>query len=118
MTTTKPFNLAEFLLRVKGMLRRPPGTGLTGGGRLPVGVNEVYLLSYRAKTAQGEIDLTEMEVRVLRSSSSGRARSSPVVSCWNRSGVTAPTLKPAPWITSSCGCANILSLIRLDRPTS
>ncbi len=33
---------------------------------------------------------------MLRSSSSGRARSSPVVSCWNRSGVTAPTLKPAP----------------------
>jgi DNA-binding response OmpR family regulator len=29
------------------------------------GANEVFLLSYRAKTAQGEIDLTEMEVRVL-----------------------------------------------------
>jgi DNA-binding response OmpR family regulator len=29
------------------------------------GDNEVFLLSYRARTAQGEIDLTEMEVRVL-----------------------------------------------------
>jgi DNA-binding response OmpR family regulator len=29
------------------------------------GANEVFLLSYRSRTAQGEIDLTEMEVRVL-----------------------------------------------------
>ncbi|NJD38506.1 MAG: response regulator transcription factor [Geobacter sp.] len=63
---TKPFNLAEFLLRVKGMLRRsswyrpePVEEGYQ------FGVNEVFLLSYRARTAQGEIDLTEMEVRVL-----------------------------------------------------
>jgi len=63
---TKPFNLAEFLLRVKGMLRRSswyrPDPIEEG---YQFGVNEVYLLSYRAKTAQGEIDLTEMEVRVL-----------------------------------------------------
>lgn len=63
---TKPFNLTEFLLRVKGMLRRsswyrpePVEEGYQ------FGVNEVFLLSYRARTAQGEIDLTEMEVRVL-----------------------------------------------------
>ena len=63
---TKPFNLVEFLLRVKGMLRRsswyrpdPVEEGYSFGN------NEVFLLSYRAKTAQGEIDLTEMEVRVL-----------------------------------------------------
>ena len=63
---TKPFNLAEFLLRVKGMLRRsswyrpdPVEEGYQFGD------NEVFLLSYRARTAQGEIDLTEMEVRVL-----------------------------------------------------
>lgn len=63
---TKPFNLAEFLLRVRGMLRRsswyrpePVEEGYQ------FGVNEVFLLSYRARTAQGEIDLTEMEVRVL-----------------------------------------------------
>jgi DNA-binding response OmpR family regulator len=63
---TKPFNLMEFLLRVKGMLRRsswyrpePIEEGYSFGD------NEVFLLSYRARTAQGEIDLTEMEVRVL-----------------------------------------------------
>ena len=63
---TKPFNLVEFLLRVKGMLRRsswyrpdPVEEAYSFGG------NEVFLLSYRARTAQGEIDLTEMEVRVL-----------------------------------------------------
>ena len=63
---TKPFNLVEFLLRVKGMLRRsswyrpdPVEEGYVFGD------NEVFLLSYRARTAQGEIDLTEMEVRVL-----------------------------------------------------
>lgn len=63
---TKPFNLVEFLLRVKGMLRRsswyrpePVEEGYS------FGENEVFPLSYRAKTAQGEIDLTEMEVRVL-----------------------------------------------------
>ena len=63
---TKPFNLEEFLLRVKGMLRRSSWYRPD-----PVeeayhfGHNEVFLLSYRARTAQGEIDLTEMEVRVL-----------------------------------------------------
>jgi DNA-binding response OmpR family regulator len=63
---TKPFSLSEFLLRVKGMLRRsgwyrpdPVEEAYRFGG------NEVYLLSYHAKTAQGEIDLTELEVKML-----------------------------------------------------
>ncbi len=63
---TKPFNLVEFLLRVKGMLRRSSWyrpDPVEEAYRF--GDNEVFLLSYRAKTAQGEIDLTEMEVRVL-----------------------------------------------------
>ncbi|HQB39558.1 MAG TPA: response regulator transcription factor [Deltaproteobacteria bacterium] len=63
---TKPFNLVEFLLRVKGMLRRSSWyrpEPIEEAYRF--GENEVFLLSYRAKTAQGEIDLTEMEVRVL-----------------------------------------------------
>ncbi len=62
----KPFNLVEFLLRVKGMLRRSSWyrpEPVEEGYRF--GANEVFLLSYRARTAQGEIDLTEMEVRVL-----------------------------------------------------
>jgi len=63
---TKPFNLEEFLLRIKGMLRRSSWYRPD-----PVeeaycfGANEVFLLSYRARTEQGEIDLTEMEVRIL-----------------------------------------------------
>jgi len=63
---TKPFNLVEFLLRVKGMLRRSSWyrpDPVEEGYRF--GSNEVFPLSYRARTAQGEIDLTEMEVRVL-----------------------------------------------------
>ncbi|RPJ08071.1 MAG: DNA-binding response regulator, partial [Deltaproteobacteria bacterium] len=62
----KPFNLSEFLLRVRGMLRRsswyrpePVEEGYQFGD------NEVFLLSYRARTAQGEIDLTELEVKML-----------------------------------------------------
>lgn len=63
---TKPFNLGEFLLRVKGMLRRsswyrpePVEEGYSFGD------NEVFLLSYQARTAQGEIDLTDLEVKTL-----------------------------------------------------
>lgn len=63
---TKPFSLNEFLLRVKGMLRRSSWYSPD-----PVdeayrfGENEVFLLSYHARTAQGEIDLTDLEVRML-----------------------------------------------------
>jgi DNA-binding response OmpR family regulator len=63
---TKPFSLSEFLLRVKGMLRRSSWyrpEPVEESYRF--GENEVYLLSYRSKTAQGEIDLTELEVKML-----------------------------------------------------
>lgn len=63
---TKPFSLDEFLLRVRGMLRRSAWyrpEPVEEGYRF--GDNEVFLLSYRARTAQGEIDLTDLEVRVL-----------------------------------------------------
>jgi len=63
---TKPFNLSEFLLRVKGMLRRSSWyrpEPVEEGYRF--GDNEVFLLSYHARTAQGEIDLTELEIRML-----------------------------------------------------
>lgn len=63
---TKPFNLTEFLLRVKGMLRRSSWYRPEPVEESYIfGLNEVFLLSYRARTAQGEVDLTEMEVRVL-----------------------------------------------------
>jgi two-component system, OmpR family, alkaline phosphatase synthesis response regulator PhoP len=63
---TKPFSLSEFLLRVRGMLRRSAWyrpDPVEESYRF--GDNEVYLLSYRARTAQGEIDLTDIEVRML-----------------------------------------------------
>ena len=63
---TKPFNLNEFLLRVGGMLRRSAWyrpEPVEEGYRF--GDNEVFLLSYRAKTPQGEIDLTDLEVKML-----------------------------------------------------
>ena len=62
----KPFSLSEFLLRVRGMLRRSSWyrpEPVEEGYRF--GDNEVFLLSYRAKTAQGEIDLTDLEVKML-----------------------------------------------------
>ena len=63
---TKPFSLNEFLLRVKGMLRRSAWyrpEPVEEGYRF--GDNEIFLLSYRARTAQGEIDLTDLEVKML-----------------------------------------------------
>jgi DNA-binding response OmpR family regulator len=62
----KPFSLPEFLLRVQGMLRRSAWyrpEPVDEAYRF--GENEVFLLSYRARTAQGEIDLTDLEVKVL-----------------------------------------------------
>ena len=62
----KPFSLDEFLLRVRGMLRRSSWyrpEPVEEAYRF--GDNEVFLLSYHARTAQGEIDLTELEVRML-----------------------------------------------------
>jgi two-component system, OmpR family, alkaline phosphatase synthesis response regulator PhoP len=62
----KPFSLNEFLLRVQGMLRRSAWyrpDPVEEGYRF--GDNEVFLLSYRARTAQGEIDLTDLEVKML-----------------------------------------------------
>ncbi len=63
---TKPFSLSEFLLRVGGMLRRSSWyrpEPVEEAYRF--GDNEVFLLSYHAKTAQGEIDLTDLEVKML-----------------------------------------------------
>jgi DNA-binding response OmpR family regulator len=65
---TKPFSLDEFLLRVKGMLRRsgwyrsdePVPEDYAFGG------NVVDLRGHRAETSQGEISLTDLEIRMLR----------------------------------------------------
>ncbi len=71
---TKPFSLEEFLLRVRGMLRRSEWyrPGALGGYRF--GANEVWLEEHRARTPRGEVDLTELEVRFLRELFSNEGR--------------------------------------------
>jgi len=65
---TKPFNLDEFLLRVKGMLRRSAWYRPQAAPEqhYVFGCNEVNLHEGRAMTAEGEISLTEHEVKLLR----------------------------------------------------
>jgi DNA-binding response OmpR family regulator len=64
---TKPFSLDEFLLRIKGMLRRSEWYRPEGaGGRFHFGANAVDLKGKRAVTAHGVIHLTDLEVRMLR----------------------------------------------------
>ena len=65
---TKPFSLAEFLLHVRGMVNRSTwyrNTAKTGDS-FRFGENIVYLQERRARTAQGEIALTDLEIRMLR----------------------------------------------------
>jgi len=65
---TKPFSLDEFLLRVKGMLRRQQWyrDRLPDGGTYAFGENVVDLERQMAQTPRGEILLTELEVKMLR----------------------------------------------------
>lgn len=65
---TKPFSLDEFLLRVKGMLRRSGWYRPENGTQQPIafGANRVDLQEMRAVTAEGEISLTELEVKMLQ----------------------------------------------------
>jgi DNA-binding response OmpR family regulator len=65
---TKPFSLEEFLLRVKGMLRRSAWyrPNAVREGVYAFGGNEVALKEGWAQTPQGQIALTELEIRMLR----------------------------------------------------
>lgn len=65
---TKPFSLEEFLLRVKGMLRRSAWyrPDAVRGGVYAFGSNEIDLKGGWARTGQGQITLTELEIRMLR----------------------------------------------------
>ncbi len=65
---TKPFSLEEFLLRVKGMLRRSAWyrPNAVREGLYAFGGNEVALKDGWARTLRGQIDLTELETRMLR----------------------------------------------------
>jgi DNA-binding response OmpR family regulator len=63
---TKPFSLGEFLLRVKGMLRRSQWYRPAHAGELiTFGDNRVNLAELTAETARGSVTLTEMEGRML-----------------------------------------------------
>ncbi len=63
----KPFNLKEFLLRVAGLLRRvhwqPDQTGQT---HYTFGHNQIDMETHRATTANGDIQLTELEMKMLQ----------------------------------------------------
>jgi len=64
---TKPFSLNEFLLRVKGMLRRSSWyRSEETHEQLAFGGNLVDLVEGRASTAGGEVLLTEQELKLLR----------------------------------------------------
>lgn len=65
---TKPFNLDEFLLRVKGMLKRSAWYRPQAAPELhySFGENVVSLKDGTAETAHGSIRLTEHEVKLLR----------------------------------------------------
>jgi len=65
---TKPFSLEEFLLRIKGMLRRSAWYRpyAVREGLYAFGGNEVVLKEGWAQTQQGQIALTELEIRMLR----------------------------------------------------
>ncbi|WP_429884364.1 response regulator transcription factor [Geoalkalibacter halelectricus] len=64
----KPFNLDEFLLRVKAILRRVQrANGSAGQPRVyTFGDNRVDLKGARAETPRGSFDLTELEVKMLK----------------------------------------------------
>jgi len=64
---TKPFSLNEFLLRVKGMLRRSRWYRSEEQPELlEFGANRVDLAEGTALTAGGELTLTEQELKLLR----------------------------------------------------
>ena len=65
---TKPFSLTEFLLRVKRMLERSTWYRPSAGSRniFLIGPSRVDLKEGKATTPQGQTDLTELEVRILR----------------------------------------------------
>ena len=63
---TKPFSLGEFLLRVKGMLRRSAWYRPARAGEIAAfGANRVNLAELSAETRRGPITLTELEGRML-----------------------------------------------------
>lgn len=66
---TKPFNLEEFLLRVKNLVRRNLKTTSEGKDALQTfrfGNNEINFVTFKAKGLLGEFDLTRKELALLK----------------------------------------------------
>ena len=85
---TKPFSLTEFLLRVRGMVNRSTWYRNTekAGDSFRFGENIVYLQERRAHTAQGDIALTDLEIRMLRIFLKMKATSCLAKNCWPQCG--------------------------------
>jgi len=62
----KPFSLDEFLLRVRGMLKRAQWYQDREVNELVFGGNRIDLRQGTATTARGELTLTEQELKLLR----------------------------------------------------
>jgi len=62
----KPFSLDEFLLRVRGMLKRAQWYQDREVNELVFGGNRIDLRQGTAKTVRGELTLTEQELKLLR----------------------------------------------------
>lgn len=64
---TKPFHLKEFLLRVASLLRRTPWPPAQKNAPLyQFGSNRIDIEARQATTSQGDIQLTELEVKMLQ----------------------------------------------------
>lgn len=64
---TKPFHLKEFLLRVASLLRRAPWPPAQKNAPLyQFGSNRIDIEARQATTSQGDIQLTELEVKMLQ----------------------------------------------------
>ncbi len=62
---TKPFNLKEFLLRVKALLRRSNWQPQTQNSLYRFGANSIDLRNQQAVTSGGKLQLTELEMKML-----------------------------------------------------
>ena len=65
---TKPFNLEEFLLRVKNLLKHNTKQDKLNSPMVSYkfGSNEIDFVTYKAKTQHGEINLTKKEIKLLK----------------------------------------------------
>lgn len=63
---TKPFNLEEFLLRVRALLRRSSADSSLELSTYAFGSNEINFVTYEAEGLEGPFRLTNKEVKLLK----------------------------------------------------